>query len=360
MAERGSRDDAIPWALVLEVIASIAAVEEPELFGQVAMEALALAVPFDLGSYNEVDPSSDRAFFCTYPHDAPTGDADVEGFPRLVRQNPILRYQEATGDGSAHRISDFITTRELHRLELYRRIYGPLGIEYQVALSLTMKDPLVIAFALNRRHHDFTDREVTVLNVLRPHLIQAYRNVQALAALRGIDDVLAEVGKGIVVLAKAGTEDRAPPWAQRVMMEHFGAATAGPLPDAVRAWLAEERRQFDDGRPRLHRPLVSVAGERQLVIRFVPGAGDRPDVLVLQGREPARELSELRRLGLTAREAEIMQLITHGEPAATASRQLGMSQGTLNKHLQHIYRKLGVTNRAAAIAAATDAVFSYR
>jgi DNA-binding CsgD family transcriptional regulator len=105
---------------------------------------------------------------------------------------------------------------------------------------------------------------------------------------------------------------------------------------------------------------VSVAGDRQLVIRFVPGAGDRPDVLVLQGREPAREVSELRRLGLTAREAEIMLLITRGETAHTAARHLGVSQGTFNKHLQHIYRKLGVTNRNAAIAAATDAVFSYQ
>jgi hypothetical protein len=194
--------DAIPWALVLEVIGTVAAVEEPDLFGSVALEALARAVPFDLGSYNEIDVSSGRAIFCAYPPDMPLSGAEVEGFPRLVRQNPVLRYQELTGDGSAHRISDFITSEELHGLELYQRVYGPLGVECQVALGLAAKEPLVIAFALNRYHNDFTDRELAVLDLLRPHLIQAYRNVQSVAALRRIDEALAEASKAIVVLAK--------------------------------------------------------------------------------------------------------------------------------------------------------------
>jgi DNA-binding CsgD family transcriptional regulator len=361
VGDSGRRPVAIEWEPVIEVIGAVAAVEDPGSFGPVAMEALAGVVRCDSVSYNEVDTATGDAVFCAHPADQPFNGADVEAFPRLVRQNPILRHQASTGDGSALRLSDFITLEELHELELYRRIYRPLGVEHQVAFALATKHPLVIAFALNRHHPDFDHRDLAVLEALRPHLIQAYRNVQAVAALRGIEGALAQVGKGIVVLGPGGYGDRAPAWAHGALAEHFGEPAPGSLPAPVGQWLASERRKaFDDGRPRIHRPLVSVIGDRQLVVRYVPGAGDRPDVLVVDEREPGREAGELRRLGLTPREAEILLLVTRGEPTVAAARALGVSTGTLSKHLQHIYRKLGVTSRTAAVAAASDAIFSAR
>lgn len=361
MGGTARRPVAIPWQPVVEVISAVAAVDDPGSFGPVAMEALAGVVRFDSISYNEVDTETGRAFFFSDPPYDPANGADLEGFPRLIRQNPILRHQEATDDGSACRLSDFVTLDELHELDLYRRIYGPLGVEYQVAFALATKRPLVIAFALNRYDTDFDDHDVAVLDALRPHLIQAYRNAQAVAALRGIEGALARAGRGVVTLATSGYDDRAPAWAQQVLVEHFGDPAQGSLPAPVERWLAHERRRsLDDGLPRLHQPLVSVVGDRQLVVRYVPGSGDRPDVLVVDEREPRREAGELRRLGLTSREAEILLLVTRGEPASAAARTLGVSVGTLNKHLQHIYRKLGVTSRTAAIAAATDAIFSVR
>ena len=361
MGDRGRGAVAIAWEPVVEVIGVVAAVEDPGAFGPVAMAALAGVVSADSISYNEVDTVVGRAFFCTHPPDLTTEGADLEGFPRLVRQNPILQHQEATGDGSAHRLSDFLTREELHDLDLYRRIYGPLGVEYQAAFALATKEPLVIAFALNRHDRDFDEHDLAVLDVLRPHLIQAYRNVQALTALRGIEGALAEAGRGVVTLGRSGVGDPAPTWALRALAEHFGAGPSGALPGPVERWLAQERRRsFDDGQPRIHQPLASAAGDRQLVVRFVPGAGVRADVLVVDEREPGREVGELRRLGLTPREAEILLEVTRGEPAAVVARSLGVSAGTLSKHLQHIYRKLGVTSRTAAIAAASDAIFSAR
>lgn len=55
---------------------------------------------------------------------------------------------------------------------------------------------------------------------------------------------------------------------------------------------------------------------------------------------------------LTRREWELFLLL--GDEAATRltngalARELGMAEGTLKKHLQNIYRKLGVENRSAA------------
>jgi DNA-binding CsgD family transcriptional regulator len=351
----------VDWAPVLEVIRRVGAVDNPDSFSGVALEALATVVPFDHGSFNEVDAEEGRAVYTNFPADMDTKGADVEAFPRLIGQNPILQYQRRTGDGSARRLSDFLSQDELHGLDLYRLVYAPLKVEFQVAVGLPAKSPLVVAFALNRMRCDFTDAEVGLLDALRPHLIQAYRNVRALGALRDIDGALAAVGQGVLVLAAGGGEGSTSPWARQALEEHFGAMEGGRLPLLVAAWIEEERcGVLADGRPRINRPLASVVKGRQLVARFIRGVPGRPDVIVLEERTPERAVAGLRRLGLTPREAEILWLLTQGESTSGIAARLAVAPGTLGKHLQHIYAKLGVANRPAAIASAFDALLSYR
>ena len=56
---------------------------------------------------------------------------------------------------------------------------------------------------------------------------------------------------------------------------------------------------------------------------------------------------------LTEREAEVMTVAAEGLTARQMARRLGVSERTVTTHLQHIYQKLGVGNRVAAIAAAS-------
>ena len=52
--------------------------------------------------------------------------------------------------------------------------------------------------------------------------------------------------------------------------------------------------------------------------------------------------------GLTARELQVLRLIAEGETTRGMSERLFISAKTADNHIQHIYTKLGVTNRAAA------------
>jgi DNA-binding CsgD family transcriptional regulator len=52
---------------------------------------------------------------------------------------------------------------------------------------------------------------------------------------------------------------------------------------------------------------------------------------------------------LTDREAQILQLAARGRTNRSIAREFGVSPRTVAKHLEHIYRKLGVTSRAAAV-----------
>ncbi len=52
---------------------------------------------------------------------------------------------------------------------------------------------------------------------------------------------------------------------------------------------------------------------------------------------------------LSARESEILQLIAKGVSNNEAAQLLGLSKATIRTHLEHIYRKLEVTNRVEAV-----------
>jgi DNA-binding CsgD family transcriptional regulator len=53
---------------------------------------------------------------------------------------------------------------------------------------------------------------------------------------------------------------------------------------------------------------------------------------------------------LTSREREVLQLVSLGLTSAEAAEQLGISPATVRTHLENIYSKLGVSDKAAAVA----------
>jgi predicted ATPase/DNA-binding CsgD family transcriptional regulator len=76
----------------------------------------------------------------------------------------------------------------------------------------------------------------------------------------------------------------------------------------------------------------------------------------LQGRATQRENTapETHPAGLSAREAEVLKLVAQGLTNAQIARDLFISPNTVNRHLNSVYRKLGVTSRAAATRFATQ------
>jgi two-component system nitrate/nitrite response regulator NarL len=58
---------------------------------------------------------------------------------------------------------------------------------------------------------------------------------------------------------------------------------------------------------------------------------------------------------LTARETEILRLIADGRSAPEIAEALALSAATVRTHRQHVYEKLGVSDRAAAVAQAIRA-----
>jgi DNA-binding CsgD family transcriptional regulator len=134
---------------------------------------LRAVVPADWCALHELPPELPHTLSLTEP---PIPAELHQAFARYAFQNPLVEYYLRTRDGRATRFSDLITRRELHRLDLYREVYKPLGVEYQIAFNLTSTSERILGVALSRGKRDFTSGERGLLNLARPYLIQAYRN----------------------------------------------------------------------------------------------------------------------------------------------------------------------------------------
>jgi two-component system nitrate/nitrite response regulator NarL len=73
------------------------------------------------------------------------------------------------------------------------------------------------------------------------------------------------------------------------------------------------------------------------------------------GRFLERRRGQVERRGLTARELEILRHAADGKRGPEIARQLVISPSTVKTHFENIYEKLGVCDRAAAVAQALRA-----
>ncbi len=92
---------------------------------------------------------------------------------------------------------------------------------------------------------------------------------------------------------------------------------------------------------------------------FVYLSPANPDEFLFRLSEPTagRQEAILRdALGLTAREAEVLLWIANGKANRDIGEILGISPRTVNKHLEQVFAKLGVENRASAAALAIRAL----
>ncbi len=101
------------------------------------------------------------------------------------------------------------------------------------------------------------------------------------------------------------------------------------------------RCPLDLGGRRLECSFVSTLGADELLFRLAEAPDDELDLPTLQKVH-----------ALTSREAEVLLWLSRGKPNRDIGEILNISPRTVNKHLEQVFIKLGVENRAAAAAVA--------
>jgi DNA-binding NarL/FixJ family response regulator len=171
------------------------------------------------------------------------------------------------------------------------------------------------------------------------------RNARAARLAREAVDI---GGHGVLVIDARGRiawrSPQAEAWLRQFFPERGGTPPESWIERATHAVTADALAEFGierEGVALIGRPVGSVGlGEFMLLLELRPCAG--------RERRPSAPL--------TGREAEVLSWLAKGKTNRDIADILGMSPRTVNKHLEHIFEKLGVETRTAAAALAQQAL----
>ena len=192
---------------------------------------------------------------------------------------------------------------------------------------------------------DYVVKPLRVEEVLA-RLTAHVRNARAVRIARQAVDV---AGLGVLVIDALGRIAWRSPRAAENLAQ-FGIDTSEAPPGE---WLAEAAGLSDE--PGADAKLLSERGEQSLYARSLGAVGLGEHMLLLDVRRRGESSTRIAGAQLTPREAEVLSWLAKGKTNRDIGEILGMSPRTVNKHLEHVYEKLGVETRAAAAALAMRA-----
>jgi DNA-binding CsgD family transcriptional regulator len=161
----------------LEFLEVAGEVDGVDPFPEPVLAALRRLIPADVVSYGELDRRGAGWRTGVRWQGAPHADVTpsiCEAHLRFTHQKPHPPWAPAAG--RAARWSDLLSRRQMQRLDAYAEVGKPLGSEYQLELWLLTPGGVAGGFSFDRYECDFSERDLRVLDTLRPHLVQLWRN----------------------------------------------------------------------------------------------------------------------------------------------------------------------------------------
>ena len=312
-------------------------------------------VSSDSVSYNEIVTKRGRTRHhgVWAPKEA-TSDKLVSVFARHIGDHPVIRNFQTRADGQAKRWSDFLTQRQLEKTTLYNEYYRVLGIDRQIATAPSLSSSELIALAFNRQGRDYAERDRLVLNLLNPHLKQAFRNADTVTRWtieqQGLSDLIDRLAGGVLEISRTGKIVWTTPQARHLLERVWGSGwhrrdlAPEPLWQWVRSRVAACGKLEQTAA--LLEPLTVPMPDGRLLIRLIRRDGQY--VLFLDLQSDHLDTTQFEQWRLTKRQAEILGWIAQGKSNVEIGLIVGTSARTVQKHLERIFIKLGVENRTAA------------
>jgi DNA-binding response OmpR family regulator len=169
---------------------------------------------------------------------------------------------------------------------------------------------------------------------------------------RSAQIALDAAGRFLLAANREGCVLWATPQATR-LIEQASGTSGVVLPQAVTQWL----RACADNPLTARQTSLTAAfhadGQHRLQVTYIGQVGPDEQLLRLVAEQSGSDEILLReRLALTSRGAEVLLWLSRGKSNRDIAEILGLSPRTINKHLEQMFEKLGVENRASATALA--------
>ena len=215
--------------------------------------------------------------------------------------------------------------------------------------GLTETEHVVAAFATGGA--DYVTKPIKpqeVLARISAHMQNARQMKQARTALDAFGQAT------IAVSERDGLVLWQTPQARKLLGEYFDAESE-QTPLHLLSWIRKAREAILAGR---EPPVVMAMESRRLLGGLQHDPNSENEWLILLREENNTSVIEslITAFHLTAREAEVLYWVTCGKTNRDIGEILGSSHRTVNKHLEHIFEKLGVETRTAAAGIATQKV----
>ena len=336
---------------LLEFIRTAYELRDLDAFVRHAVQTLPSVVPSDLTIYGELNPRR-RRFHWVWDPPQRTFPSAQETFAALASDHPFYRLYRGGGDGSARKVSDVVSLREFQRTALYNEVFRRIKIDHEMIVWLPVPRPIEINFGVHRERRDFTETDRLLLDLLRPHLVQAYRNAETVTQLgvnhRTLFDGFGALRHGAILLDADLRVLEMNARASELVTRYFGKRRQPlSLPVQIRTWLV---RQVSSDIIELLEPLTIDQATTRLIVRLLHRTGRL--LLILDEQWTVLLPEVLMPLGITRREAEILAWIAQGKSNDDIATILGVAGRSVEKHVENILRKLNVESRTAAAAMA--------
>lgn len=135
-------------------------------------------------------------------------------------------------------------------------------------------------------------------------------------------------------------------WMQRYFYES-GIHAVDTTPEPILHWLLN--MQQNKGSSTTVQPLNIIKGSSRLTLNLADDNSDEQWIVLLSEESDEAQIHALTTtFGLTKRESEVLYWAIKGKTNRDIGDILGTSPRTVNKHLEHVFTKLGVETRTAA------------
>jgi len=314
-----------------------------------AIEAIDHLVGADITCWNEVSSLTILdAPVCTYAY----RDIVHELMPLLSRF--LSEHPVCTQFGFPPVLQEVLTVSELidqisfEQLGLYREVYRFLDSRFQMVADIVPTTKRFIGITINRRLHDFSNRDRKIMELLRPHLkqvclrmIQAETTADALLTLsRSLDNEQHGVFYVNHHLQITSHNQQAHAFVSN--FKHHKSLSR--FPPILSRWLQSLKHKSP---AHMYRRRFSLANGELEFCAFVLSHGGF--IVRCSMANPARKAEITPVETLSERETHVAEWLLAAKTNQEIATILGISRRTVEKHCRNIFTKLGVENRTAAV-----------
>ncbi len=333
-----SRED-VKW--LSDSVQLLYAARTPSEFAKASMTALDGRFDLMTSTCEEVSPDISTYFL----HRLRSSIAVPTDCAAYLHDNPLKHVIASQTACPVLHLQQHTTPANWKRTEHFNGIARPMGWNDQFLVVSQARPSLVVIGAY--RDRVFSPLESSLMQFLQPHIMTAWRRV------KNPEPGRIHLGSLRVALCKQNKPLHLSETHRLIFKGYFPHwLGTDELPPQISTWLTHSIQGLSSRPPLPLRTFMSESARGRLLIRCFISERDSSIELVMIETPATPDFFQLRRVGLTTRQCEVVYWIAQGKRDAEIAAIIACASGTVSKHVENILVKLGAETRTACIARA--------